>query len=97
MSTQCFTYATMFSIESLALAGESYANSESVKKACRFLLSKQMEDGGWGESYKVRLVLPPSFLPLFLVFGESVLMEYEDRRTYRVAKRSSTSTTPRAK
>ncbi|GAA5907380.1 lanosterol synthase ERG7 [Sporobolomyces salmoneus] len=48
----CFTYATMFSIESLALAGETYENSEYVRKACGFLLSKQMEDGGWGESYK---------------------------------------------
>ncbi|GAA5979903.1 hypothetical protein JCM5350_005536 [Sporobolomyces pararoseus] len=48
----CFTYATMFSIESLALVGENYENSNEVKKACQFLLSKQMQDGGWGESYK---------------------------------------------
>ncbi|GAA6035640.1 hypothetical protein JCM8097_004942 [Rhodosporidiobolus ruineniae] len=48
----CFTYATMFSIESLALAGETYATSDHVKRACEFLLEKQMEDGGWGESYK---------------------------------------------
>ncbi|GAA6017322.1 hypothetical protein JCM11491_000630 [Sporobolomyces phaffii] len=48
----CFTYATMFSIESLALAGETYENSEHSRKACQFLLAKQMEDGGWGESYK---------------------------------------------
>jgi len=44
----------MFSVESLALAGETYENSEHVKKACEFVLGKQMEDGGWGESYKVR-------------------------------------------
>ena len=44
----------MFSVESLALAGETYENSEHVKKACDFVLGKQMEDGGWGESYKVR-------------------------------------------
>ena len=25
-----------------------------VKKACQFLLSHQMEDGGWGEDFKVR-------------------------------------------
>jgi lanosterol synthase len=49
----CFTYATMFALESLALAGESYTNSARVKRACEFLLSKQMPDGGWGESYKV--------------------------------------------
>ncbi|KZP01638.1 terpene synthase [Calocera viscosa TUFC12733] len=48
----CFTYATMFALESLSLAGESYANSAPVRKACDFLVSKQMPDGGWGESYK---------------------------------------------
>lgn len=48
----CFTYATMFATESLRSVGERYENSETVKKACAFLLSKQMEDGGWGESYK---------------------------------------------
>lgn len=42
----------MFAIESLSLAGESYSNSASVRKACEFLLSKQMADGGWGESFK---------------------------------------------
>lgn len=54
---QCFTYATMFSIESLALAGETYTNSDHVRRACDFIISKQMEDGGWGESYKVRFLL----------------------------------------
>lgn len=54
---QCFTYATMFSIESLALAGETYTNSDHVRRACDFIISKQMQDGGWGESYKVRFVL----------------------------------------
>ncbi|KAJ7045781.1 terpene synthase [Mycena alexandri] len=48
----CFTYATMFALESLGLAGETYANSKRVKRACEFLLSKQMSDGGWGESWK---------------------------------------------
>lgn len=43
----------MFSIESLALEGETYENSTSVRKACDFLLGKQMVDGGWGESFKV--------------------------------------------
>lgn len=50
----CFTYATQFALESLALGGEYYANSPAVRRACDFLLSKQREDGGWGESYKVR-------------------------------------------
>ncbi|KAK1925398.1 terpenoid cyclases/protein prenyltransferase alpha-alpha toroid [Papiliotrema laurentii] len=47
----CFTYATMFALESLAIAGENHANSERVRRACDFLLSKQMPDGGWGETY----------------------------------------------
>ncbi|KAK0568498.1 Lanosterol synthase (Oxidosqualene--lanosterol cyclase) [Tilletia horrida] len=47
----CFTYAMMFSLESLHEAGYSYANSEEVQRACQFLLSKQMADGGWGETY----------------------------------------------
>lgn len=48
----CFTYAGMFALESLALAGEHYDNSASVRRACEFLVNKQMADGGWGESYK---------------------------------------------
>ncbi|PGH07301.1 lanosterol synthase [Blastomyces parvus] len=47
----CFTYAAMFSLESLALAGETYENSPRVRRGCEFLVDKQMEDGGWGESY----------------------------------------------
>lgn len=50
----CFSYATMFALESLALVGETYATSARVRKACQFLLSHQKEDGGWGESYEVR-------------------------------------------
>ncbi|KAI9822407.1 MAG: Lanosterol synthase (Oxidosqualene--lanosterol cyclase) [Pycnora praestabilis] len=48
----CFTYAGMFAIESLASVGETHGNSERMRKACDFFLEKQMEDGGWGESYK---------------------------------------------
>ncbi len=48
----CFTYAGMFALESLACMGETYANSERVQRACKFFLDKQMEDGGWGETYK---------------------------------------------
>ena len=51
----CFTYAGMFALESLSSVGETYENSERVKRGCHFLLGKQMEDGGWGESYKVGL------------------------------------------
>ncbi|KAG0149788.1 hypothetical protein CROQUDRAFT_653055 [Cronartium quercuum f. sp. fusiforme G11] len=48
----CFTYATMFALESLSLNGETYDNSIRVKKACKFLIDRQMKDGGWGESFE---------------------------------------------
>ncbi|KAI9707584.1 MAG: Lanosterol synthase (Oxidosqualene--lanosterol cyclase) [Candelina mexicana] len=48
----CFTYAGMFAVESLASAGETYDNSDRMRRACHFFLQKQMDDGGWGESYK---------------------------------------------
>ncbi|KAJ4293414.1 Lanosterol synthase erg7A [Kalmusia sp. IMI 367209] len=48
----CFTYAGFFALESLACAGETYENSERVRRACQFFLDKQMPDGGWGETYK---------------------------------------------
>lgn len=47
----CFTYAMFFALEALSLSGETYSNSPRMKKACEFLISKQKEDGGWGESY----------------------------------------------
>lgn len=48
----CFSYAGMFAIEALASVGETYATSPQLRKACEFCLSKQMADGGWGESYR---------------------------------------------
>ncbi|KAI0376504.1 terpene synthase [Hypomontagnella monticulosa] len=48
----CFTYATMFALESLKSIGETYGNSSYAKRGCDFLLSKQREDGGWSESYR---------------------------------------------
>ena len=48
----CFTYATWFGLEALAAVGETALNKgSSALKACEFLLSKQEENGGWGESY----------------------------------------------
>ena len=49
----CFTYATMFALEALAIAGENHANSQRVRRACEFLLGHQAADGGWGETYMV--------------------------------------------
>jgi lanosterol synthase len=48
----CFTYASFFAVESLSSVGETYNTSPTLKKACDFLVSHQMPDGGWGESYK---------------------------------------------
>merc|ERR1711881_549153 len=42
----------MFALESLALVGETYENSERVQRACKFFIDHQMPDGGWGETYK---------------------------------------------
>ena len=46
----CFTYATWFGIEALNAVGEN--NSEEMKKACEFFISKQKPDGGWGETFQ---------------------------------------------
>lgn len=48
----CFTYGTWFALDALAAVGETYTNSEAVKRACLFLASKQNTDGGWGESFE---------------------------------------------
>ncbi|KAF3787560.1 Cycloartenol Synthase [Nymphaea thermarum] len=47
----CFTYGTWFGIEGLVAAGMSYEDCSAIRKACKFLLSKQLPSGGWGESY----------------------------------------------
>nr|QQR13797.1 oxidosqualene cyclase 6 [Iris tectorum] len=47
----CFTYGTWFGIRGLVADGENYQNSSCIRKACDFLLSKQLASGGWGESY----------------------------------------------
>lgn len=49
----CFTYAGMFALESLASLGEYYHNSRYSQAGCDFFVSKQREDGGWSESYRV--------------------------------------------
>ncbi|XP_047075430.1 cycloartenol synthase-like isoform X1 [Lolium rigidum] len=48
----CFTYGTWFGVRGLVAAGRSYKNSQAIRKACEFLLSKELlPSGGWGESY----------------------------------------------
>nr|AOE43152.1 cycloartenol synthase [Cavenderia deminutiva] len=47
----CFTYGTWFGVEGLVAAGVPL-NSPHIVKACKFLISKQRPDGGWGESFK---------------------------------------------
>lgn len=51
----CFTYASWFAVEALVL-GKEYIDadtrSQCISKASEFLLSKQMPDGGWGETYE---------------------------------------------
>lgn len=48
----CFTYATMFALDSLASVGKYYHTNEASRRGCEFLLAHQREDGGWGESYR---------------------------------------------
>lgn len=53
----CFTYATWFAAETLSKAlNKGYFDdailTDSINKACAFLVGKQKADGGWGESFK---------------------------------------------
>ena len=47
----CYTYAIWYALEALALVGETWHTCERVREACRWLLERQMEDGGWGEHH----------------------------------------------
>ncbi|EEC72454.1 hypothetical protein OsI_05799 [Oryza sativa Indica Group] len=47
----CFTYGAFFSVKGLIAAGRTYENSSSIRKACDFIMSKQLNTGGWGESH----------------------------------------------
>ncbi|XP_055019806.1 lanosterol synthase isoform X2 [Boleophthalmus pectinirostris] len=51
----CFTYGTWFGLEAFACMGHVYQDGlacAEVEGACRFLLSQQMEGGGWGEDFE---------------------------------------------
>jgi len=47
----CYTYGTWFGIKGLMDGGRTYHNTYNIRRACDFLLSKQLDSGGWGESY----------------------------------------------
>jgi lanosterol synthase len=47
----CFTYAIWNALEALAAVGETWHTCEGVRRACGWLLERQMEDGGWGEHH----------------------------------------------
>ncbi|XP_057520604.1 lupeol synthase-like isoform X2 [Amaranthus tricolor] len=47
----CYTYGTWFGVEALVACRKNCYNSVALRKACNFLISKQLPDGGWGESY----------------------------------------------
>jgi len=46
----CFCYGCWFGVEGLVKCGEPL-DSEHIKKACKFLLSHQRPNGGWGEDF----------------------------------------------
>lgn len=47
----CFTYACWFGASGLAALGHSVQSEPALKRCVEFIVSKQREDGGWGESY----------------------------------------------
>ena len=48
----CFTYGCWFGVKAIIMGGEPDGKDKpALEKCCQFLLSKQQEDGGWGESY----------------------------------------------
>lgn len=74
----CYTYGTWFGVTGLVAGGRTYENSLCIRKACDFLLSKQLPSGGWGESYlssqnKVRSLQKP-FARLVLVISSTFLL-----------------------
>lgn len=51
----CFTYGAWFGLEAFACMGHTYHNGVAcaeISRACDFLLSRQMADGGWGEDFE---------------------------------------------
>lgn len=91
----CFTYGTMFAVRGLVAAGRTYDNSSTIRKACKFILSKQQSTGGWGESYLSSEtedyvdsgnpnVVNTSFAMLALIYASQV--EWDHVPIYRAAR-----------
>ncbi|KAG6621483.1 hypothetical protein I3842_Q025200 [Carya illinoinensis] len=47
----CYSYGTWFGVAGLVACGRNYKNCAALRKAFDFLISKQLPNGGWGESY----------------------------------------------
>ncbi|KAJ2752314.1 hypothetical protein IWQ56_006755, partial [Coemansia nantahalensis] len=47
----CFTYASMFALQSLACVGMYFDTCWEAMRGCAFLLDRQNADGGWGEAF----------------------------------------------
>ncbi|MED6187217.1 Lupeol synthase, partial [Stylosanthes scabra] len=47
----CFTEGAWIAVKGLTACGKNYQNCPALSKTCEFLLSKQLPNGGWGESY----------------------------------------------
>ena len=73
----------MFALESLAIAGETHENSAAVRRACDFLVSKQMDDGGWGETYMVSHQIRTL---TSLTFQSCVTMQYAQHEKSQVVQ-----------
>lgn len=69
----CFTHGTWFGVTGLIAAGKTYESNVSLRKACDFLLSKELPSGGWGESY---LSCPDKVLVYKLPHNSQILYPY---------------------
>ncbi|KAL0733685.1 hypothetical protein Bca4012_009895 [Brassica carinata] len=47
----CYIFGTFNAVRGLVAAGKTYSNCDAIRRAVRFLLDIQNEEGGWGESY----------------------------------------------